>query len=378
MANKKWIVELTLDERKELLDMVNKGKAPAYKIKHANILLKTDQGEYGENWTDKKIAKAYNCQSNTVYNVRKRFVEEGFERALGRNKRKNYKRKLDGDQEAQLIALACSEPPEGASRWTMVLLSEKVVEKGIVDNVSPSTIQRMLKKNELKPWKVDQWCIPKASGDFVAKMENILEIYKRPYDEKIPVICFDETNIQLVEETRVSIPPKPGKNKKVDYEYRRKGVGNIFMIFEPLQGVRYVETREQRTGLDFASCMKNIADVYYPDCEKVIVVMDNLNTHKTGSLYDKFQPKEARRIAEKLEFQYTPKHGSWLNMAEIEISVLTKQCLSRHIPTLEQLDSESIAWANRRNQSCGTVNWQFTTQDARIKLKRLYPQIDEI
>ena len=376
MANKKWIVELTLEEREYLLNIINKGKAAAYKIKHANILLKTDQGEHGENWIDEDIAKAYHCRANTVRNVRKRFVEEGLERALGRNKRKNYKRKLDGDQEAQLIALACSEPPAGASRWTVVLLAEKMVQLGIVEDVSPSTIQRTLKKNEIKPWQVKQWCIPEASAEYVANMEDVLDVYKRPYDPDVPVICFDEKNIQLIEETRVPIPAEPGKKEKVDYEYRRNGVGNIFMVFEPLQHVRYVEIRERRTKIDFAACMKNVVDEYYPDKDKVIIVMDNLNTHKFGSLYEAFAPEEARRIAEKLEIHYTPKHGSWLNMAEIEIGILTKQCLSRRIPSIEQLESETISWAKSRNQSGGTVNWQFTTEDARIKLRRLYPQID--
>ncbi len=219
--------------------------------------------------------------------------------------------------------------------------------------------------------------MPEASGDFVAKMEDVLEVYHRPYSPEQPVICLDETNRQLIAETRVSIPAEPGKPKKTDYEYRRNGVGNLFMIFEPLQATRYVKTRERRTGIDFAHCIRDIVDLHYPAAEKIVMVMDNLNTHKIGSLYEAFAPDEARRLAEKLEIHYTPKHGSWLNMAEIEIGVLSQQCLSKHIPTLNQMEKEAAAWAETRNSAKRTVNWQFTTEDARIKLKRLYPQIDE-
>lgn len=210
----------------------------------------------------------------------------------------------------------------------------------------------------------------------MARMEDILEVYKRPYCPENPVLCFDETNRQLIEETRVSIPGEPGRPKKMDYEYRRNGVANIFMIFEPLQATRYIKVRERRTNIDFAYCMKDIVDVHYANAQKFVFVMDNLSTHKIGSLYDAFEPEEARRIAEKIEIHYTPKHGSWLNMAEVEIGVLAKQCLSKYIPKMEQMDSEATAWTKNRNIAKGTVNWRFTTEDARIKLKKLYPQIN--
>lgn len=208
-------------------------------------------------------------------------------------------------------------------------------------------------------------------------MEDILEVYKRPYCPEYPVVCFDETNRQLIEETRAPILAEPGKPKKADHEYRRNGVGKLFMIFEPLQAKKNIKVKEKRTSIDFAHCMKDIVDIHYTEAEKVIIVMDNLNTHKIGSLYDAFEPEEARRIAEKIEIHYTPKHGSWLNMAEVEIGVMAKQCLSKYIPTLEQMESEVTTWAKYRNAAEGTVNWQFTTEKARIKLKKLYPQIDE-
>jgi hypothetical protein len=206
-------------------------------------------------------------------------------------------------------------------------------------------------------------------------MEDVLEVYHRPYNEKFPMVCLDETNRQLIAEIRKAIPAKPGQNKRVDYEYRRNGVVNLFMMFEPLKARRHVKVMNQRTRKDFAQCIRELVDVHYPDAEKIILVLDNLNTHSEGSFYEAFEPAEARRLAEKLEIHYTPKHGSWLNMAEIEIGVLSRQCLSQYIESKEQMISEVRAWQQQRNYAEATVDWQFTTADARIKLKKLYPVI---
>ncbi len=206
-------------------------------------------------------------------------------------------------------------------------------------------------------------------------MEDVLDVYKRLYDLKFSQVCFDETNRQLIAETRKTIPAKPGQPKRKDYEYRRNGVVNLFMMFEPLKARRHVKVTDQRTRKDFAECIRDLVDIHYPEAEKIVLVLDNLNTHSTGSLYEAFEPAEARRLAEKLEVHYTPKHGSWLNMAEIDIGVLSRQCLSAYIPTKGQMRSEVSAWEQRRNQTGATVDWQFTTTDARVKLKRLYPVI---
>ena len=206
-------------------------------------------------------------------------------------------------------------------------------------------------------------------------MEDTLEVYHRPYNEKFPMVCLDETNRQLIAETRKAIPAKPGQNKRVDYEYRRNGVVNLFMMFEPLKARRHVKVMEQRTRKDFAQCIRELVDIHYPDAEKIVLVLDNLNTHSEGSLYEAFEPAEARRLAEKLEIHYTPKHGSWLNVAEIELSVFTKQCLDRRIPDMARLEQEAKAWYRKRNANQKAVDWQFTTEKARIKLKKLYPQI---
>jgi len=206
-------------------------------------------------------------------------------------------------------------------------------------------------------------------------MEDVLELYHEPHDPKRPLVCFDESSKQQTKEVREPLPAQPGQVTKYDTEYERNGTSNLFMFFAPLEAWREVKVTDRRTKIDWAHCMRDLVDIHFPEAEKVVLVMDNLNTHKLASLYDAFAPEEARRIVEKLEIHYTPKHGSWLNMAEIEFSILSKQCLNRRIPDQATLKSEVAAWKEKRNSTANTVNWQFTTADARIKLHRLYPSI---
>ena len=207
-------------------------------------------------------------------------------------------------------------------------------------------------------------------------MENVLNLYHQAYDARYPLICFDESSKQLIAETRTPLPMQPGLVARYDYEYDRQGGCNLFMFFEPLRAWRHVEVTQRRTKVDFAHCMQALVDRWYPHAEKIRVVMDNLNTHGPASLYEAFPPAEARRLLDRLEFHYTPKHGSWLNMAEIELGILARQCLDRRIADQETLTNEIAAWEAHRNASKATVNWQFTTADARIKLKKLYPSFD--
>ena len=209
-------------------------------------------------------------------------------------------------------------------------------------------------------------------------MENILDVYKRPYSEQYPVVCMDESSKQLIKETRIPIPAKPGEPERYDTEYERNGTCNIFIHSEPLTGKRRVEITDHRKKIDWAQFIKGMVDIDYPAAEKIILVMDNLNTHVGSSLYEAFKPAEAKRILEKLEFHYTPKHGSWLNMAEIELSHLNRQCLDRRIADKKIIIQEVAAWNIARNQQAKAVNWQFTTEDARRKLKRLYPVLTDI
>jgi len=203
-----------------------------------------------------------------------------------------------------------------------------------------------------------------------------LDVYKRPYDPKRPNVCLDETSKQLIGETRTPVPACPGQPVRYDYEYKRNGVANLFMICEPLVGKRHVKVTQRRTKIDWAYCVREMVDQIYPDAEQIVLVMDNLNTHNKSSLYEAFEPAEAKRIADKLEIHYTPKHGSWLDMAEIELGILARQCLSRRIDNMEQLKDEVAAWQMIRNTAEAKVNWRFTTEDARIKLKKLYPSIE--
>jgi hypothetical protein len=217
---------------------------------------------------------------------------------------------------------------------------------------------------------------PKANAGFVAAMEDVLEVYALPYDESRPVVCMDEGGKQLIGEVRPPLPVRPGAPRREDYEYERGGMANLFMVFEPLAGIRQVEVTERKTNQDFARLIRRLVDEWYPRVEKVVLVLDNLSTHGPAALYETFEPVEARRLVEKLEIHYTPRHGSWLNVAEMELSVLARQCLDRRIPDVEALRREVAAWVATRNAAVVRVDWQFTTADARVKLKRLYPTIE--
>jgi hypothetical protein len=210
-------------------------------------------------------------------------------------------------------------------------------------------------------------------------MEDVLDVYTRPYDPRFPQVCFDERPVQLLADVRTPLPPRPttpehrGTPPRVDYEYERKGTANLFLWYEPLQSRRHVAVTEQRCRDDWAYCIRDLVDVHYPDAEKIVLVLDNLNIHSPASLYVAFEPREAKRLADKLEIHYTPKHGSWLNMAEIELAILSSQCLDRRIPDIEMLRAEIAAWEATRNDTATQVRWRFTSADARIKLRHLYP-----
>jgi transposase len=361
-------VTLTPEEREQLQKMISAGVERARKLTHARILLKADAG-----WLDTAISDALDVSVSTIERVRRRFVEEDLGVALNRRSpRRKYARKLDGEAEAHMIALVCGQPPAGRARWTLRLLADKMVELSYVGSLSHETVRQTLSRNELKPWQKREWCIPpQASAEFVYHMEDILDVYTQPADDQRPVVCFDETPVQLISETRLPLPPLPGQPERYDYEYRREGVANLFMFFAPLQNWRHVKATARRTKADWAECMRELVDELFPKAETIIVVQDNLNTHNPAALYEFFNPAEAKRILNRLEFHYTPKHGSWLNMAEIEFSVLGRQCLKRRIPERDTLAREVAAWEAKRNSNGATVDWRFTTDDARIKLRRL-------
>ena len=204
-------------------------------------------------------------------------------------------------------------------------------------------------------------------------MEEVLDVYAQPRDQLRPLVCMDETTKQLVKEVTLPLPAKPGFPERVDYEYERNGVGTLFMMCAPLEGWRQIDVKEGKTAVDYAHCLRELSDTHFPEAERIVLVQDNLNTHKPASLYQAFEPEEARRLNRRFEFHYTPKHASWLNIAECELSVLARQCLKRRIPNMDFLRHEIQAWVEERNESAITIDWQFNTADARIKLKKLYP-----
>ena len=375
---KKFTVTLTKDERAELKKISSKGKHRSQKVLNALILLGCDEGEYQESRSiNEEISRVLKTSMRKIDRVKKRFVVDGLDIALnGRKGSRVYAKKADGDFEAHLVALSCSKPPKGFARWSLRLLADRVVELNYIDNISHESIRRILKKNELKPWRQDGWVIPpEENGSFVANMEMVLDVYKRPYDERYPVVCMDESPKQLIAETKTPIAAAPGRPCRSDYEYRRCGVCNIFMANEPLAGKRMVKITERKTKRDWAQFLEEIASEYQ-EAEKITLVMDNLNTHTPGALYETFCPREAKALWDRFEFVYTPKHGSWLNMAEIELNVLIGQCLGRRIDNVEEVKREASAWQRHRNNKEAKVNWQFTADDARIKLSRLYPTLD--
>jgi len=374
---KKYIITLTDEERGQLHQMLSAGKAAARKLTRARILLKADRNSAVPEWTDAAISAALEVTPKTVANVRQAFVEEGLEAALNGHSTRNHQgRKIDGECEAHLIALLCQPAPTGHVRWTLRLLAGRLVKLEYIDAVSHETVRQSLLGNELKPWQEEEWCIPpEQNGEFVCRMEDILDIYTQPEDPKYPKVCIDELSKQLVGETRAPVPLEPGNPRRYDYEYERKGTCNIYMIFAPFRGQRWVKVTEHRGYQDWAYLMRDLVDVHFPEAECITVVVDNLNTHVGGALYETFEPAEAKRILAKLDLRYTPKHGSWLNMAEIELRVLNGQCLDRRIGEVRIVEREVKAWVAERDAAHTTVDWRFTTDDARIKLKRLYPVV---
>src|SRR5450631_1205527 len=366
--NIRYRVELSEAERAQLAALLSGGKHAARKIKRAQILLAADAGV-----SDDVIAASISPGGSTVYRTKRRFVEGNLELALSEETRSGAPRKLSGKETALLVATACSSPPRGRKRWTLKLLAGTMVSLTEHDGLSYETVRRRLAEDDLKPWRRDMWCIPHVDGTYVARMENVLDLYAEAADPSYPVICFDESPTQLIGEVREPIPAKPGQPERYDCEYRRNGTANLFVFLDAHRPWRHVKVTEHRTARDFAICMRDLADIHYPNAELIRVVMDNLSTHNPGALYETFPAPEAHRILQRLEFHYTPKHASWLNMVEIEIGVLRCQCLDRRIGERDVLINEIDAWQRQRNTSGARINWKFTTQKARHKLARAYP-----
>ena len=370
--NVRYRVELSHAERTELRALLSGGKQEARKLKRAQILLATDAGA-----SDEAIAASVGVGGSTVYRTKRRFVLGNLEAALSEEPRRGADRKLSGKEEALLVATACSNPPKGRARWTLELLADELVRLTEHGSLSRETVRRRLAENHLKPWRKDMWCIPQVDGEYVARMEDVLDLYAEPPDLKRPVVCFDESPVQLIGETRQPIPAMPGQLERYDCEYRRNGTANLFILLDVHRSWRRVKVTDSRAAVDFAACMGELCDVHFPKAERIRVVLDNLSTHSAGALYQAFPAGEARRMLRRLEFHYTPKHASWLNMVEIEIGVLRSQCLDRRIATKARLIAEVAAWERHRNASGARIQWMFTTYKARAKMGRAYPHPNE-
>jgi transposase len=367
--NIRYRVDLSEAERGELRAMLSGGKHAARKLKRAQILLAADAGV-----PDETIASSVAVGGSTIYRTKRRFVEGNLERALNEEPRPGAERKLSGNEEALLVATACSSPPEGRARWTLELLAGEMVRLTEHEELSRETMRRRLAENQLKPWQQKMWCVPEINGEYVARMEDVLDLYAEAADPNRPVVCLDESPIQLIGEVREPIPAAPGQPERYDYEYRRNGTVNLFVLLDAHRPWRSVKVTERRTAQDYAERLRELVDLDYPHAERIRVVQDNLSTHTPGSLYEAFPAAEAHRILQRLEFHYTPKHASWLNMVEIEIGVLKGQCLDRRIDNRPLLEREIAAWQRQRNAAGARIKWMFTTEKARAKMGRAYPK----
>ena len=367
--NVRYRVELSQAERDELTALLSGGKHAVRKLKRAQILLAAATGA-----GDEEIARSVGVGGSTVYRTKRRFVLGNLAAALSEEPRLGASRKLSGKEEALLVATACSNPPAGRARWTLELLAGELVRLTEHEHLSRETVRRRLADNDLKPSRKDMWCIPQVDGEYVARMEDVLDLYAEAPDPTRPVVCFDESPTQLIGEVREPIRARSGQIERYDCEYKRNGTVNLFIVLDVNRPWRKVKVTDSRTAIDFAICMRELADVDFPAAKRIRVVVDNLSIHSAGALYQAFPACEARRLLRRLEFHYVPKHASWLNMVEIEIGVLRGQCLNRRIATKEQLVAEIAAWQRQRDASGACIKWMFTTEKARAKMGRAYPK----
>jgi len=316
-----------------------------------------------------KIAEYIGVSLQTVYNIGLLYLQHGLNKAVYDLPRPGRKSLLNLKQSQRIIAMVCTDPPEGQSRWTIRLITEETINRGMIPQIGRETVRILLKTHDIKPWREKMWCIPKLNQEYIDRMEDLLDLYERPYNSKEPVLCLDERPIQLLSDMRESIPMKPGHVKKKDYEYKRYGTANAFCIVEPKAGDHITKITSNRKSEDFAKMIYQIARKY-PKADIIQLVMDNLNTHKLKSLTDKYGIEKGNKIWNRFTIHYTPVHASWLNQAEIEISLYSKQCLGkRRIQNIELLKKETKAWNRRVNKKKIKINWRWTVKDARRKFK---------
>lgn len=370
-------VRLSQRQQKKLKKLTQKGVVSARKVNRARILLLSDEARASGRKSDAEIADILGIAAGTVARTRQRFCQEGLEGALTEKPRSGRPKEVTGLTKAKITALACCTAPAGRGRWTLRLLADKGVELEYVASISHQSVRNLLQENDLKPHLKSQWCIGELSPLFLWQMENILDLYQQPYDPKHPLWCFDERPCQLLGDTLVPIPMKPGKKWRYDHHYERKGVCNILIAFQPHTGQRVVQVTQRRTAKDYAQFMIDLKTLHNPQAETLLIVQDNLNTHFPSSFYTLLPPAEALAMAKQFEMHYTPKNASWLNMVEIELSVIARQCLNRRLDSMALLEREVMVLVQERNQAACSVNWLFTPELARDKFHRFYPDLSQ-
>jgi transposase len=339
--------------------LIRTGRNEARVIYRANALNMRDKG-----LTAAEVADFLEITPRTVFNIEENYEAGGLDRALYDDPRPGAPVRLDDRFKCHVVATVCADPPEGFDRWTLDLIREHVLQSDVVSKVSTESIRLVLKEHDLKPWQQRSWCVPKIDEAYIANMEDVLEVYERKEDPSRPLVCIDEKPIQLLDHARPPSGLQPGKPLRVDYEYKRKGTCNVFCAVRPLAGEYLLEVTERRTAPDFARFIKQL-DEHYSQAEKIVLVMDNLNTHREKSLTDFFGPEEGARIWNRFEVHYTPKHGSWLNQAEIAINIYARQCLGKsRIPNIELLRKKTNAWCRYINGRHAKIQWTFTRTDA--------------
>ena len=368
------VLTLTDDEHTSLTALVHQRRVASQRLVRAQCLLAVATNGLG--WTDQQTAQAHAVSTRTLERLRQRACEAGVEAALlGQPRQQWPASKYTGAVEAHLVATACSAPPAGHAHWTLHLLAERVVDPRVLPRASAAMVGRVLKKNELQPWKRQMWVIPPAqNAAFVCAMERVGDVCQRPYDPSRPVVCLDESPKQLLRESRTPLR-RPAGSTRHDCEYHRQGVAQLSMLHEPLAGRRRVQAEDRHDRLTFARVVARLLDEDYAQAERVTVVPDNLSAHQPAAFCEVFGPARAHALLQRVEFVFTPKHGSWLNMAEIEFAALLTHGLPQRVPDRPTLEAHCLAWQLVRNQRGKPTNWQFTAANARLKLKRLYPTI---
>lgn len=352
---------LSSSDQIKVLETIKTG-TDAREINRAHCLNQREKG-----WSPIEISEALEFAPRTVIRICKSYEEGGLEKALQDDERSGRPVELGARIESYIVATVCSEPPEGFDRWTLELIKGRLEEESVIEKISKESIRLVLKEHDLKPWRQKMWCVPSLDNEYIKRMEQVLDVYEMPYDSEVPVVCIDEKPVQLTVDGREFIPMTEGKPKRVDYEYIRNGTANVFCGVEPKAGVYFNKVTKRRTALDFAEFIADLA-VYYSNAKKIVLVMDNLSTHKKKSLTKLFGDKKGAEFWNRFHVVYTPKHASWLNQAEIAIGMYQRQCIGgTRMPNIKTLTKKTAFWNRTINKKKATINWTFSVEDAREK-----------